>query len=234
VPLLKLFKTTVPRKTREPEDPKIASLPVDTGSPILLSGPKSQYGLGISLHFIIIPDVQQINTDLVWHYSRKEMRNALIAAGISKVEADMYALRLIDPIHLPPEIAVEYPEDKRYVLEDLQRVVTYQLLQGRQYTGTLESVKEIYSDLAMTFRNLAAKRTPESADAQNYVANTSLENIEVIIKQAEIEKQTILDISGKLREMAEFFEMFSQQKYLKRATPQDPKVIQQLFAKKKQ
>jgi hypothetical protein len=86
----------------------------------------------------------------------------------------------------------------------------------------------------MTFRNLAAKRTPESADAQNYVANTSLENIEVIIKQAEIEKQTILDISGKLREMAEFFEMFSQQKYLKRATPQDPKVIQQLFAKKKQ
>jgi hypothetical protein len=188
--------------------------------------------LGISLHFIIIPDAQEINTNLVWHYSRKEMRNALITAGISEMEADMYALRLINPIHLPPEITVEYPEDKRYVLEDLQDAVTYQLLQGKKYTGTLESIKKIYSDLAMTFRNLAAKRPPESADARNYFANTSFENIEVIIKQAEIEKQTILDIFGKLREMAKFFEMFSQQKYLKRATPQDQKVVQQLFTKK--
>ncbi|MFX1318845.1 MAG: hypothetical protein ACFE9D_11870 [Promethearchaeota archaeon] len=232
IPLLKLFQTTVPRKIRESENPEIASLPIDTGSPFLLSGPKSQYGLGISLHFIIIPDGQHINADLVWHYARREMRNALLASGISEVEADMYALRLIDPILLPPEITVEYPEGKRYVMEDLQRAVTYQLLQGKQYTGTLESIKEIYSGLAIIFSNLAAGRPPKSADAQEHLIDASFENIEVVIKQEEIEKRTILDISGKLREMAEFFEMFSQQKYLKRTTPQDPKVVHQLFSKK--
>ena len=232
IPLLKLYKTTVPRKPRESQNSAISSLPIDTGSPFLLSGPKSQYGLGISLHFIVIPSGQHINTDLIWHYARREMRNALIASGISEVEADMYALRLIDPIRLPPEITVEYPENKRYVLEDLQHAITYQLLQGKQYTGTLESVKEIYSDLAITFSNLAADRSPESADAQEYFTNTSFENIEVIIKQEEIEKRTILDISGKLHEMAEFFKMFSQPKYLKRTTPQDLKVVHQLFSKK--
>jgi hypothetical protein len=154
-----------------------------------------------------------------------------MASGIAEIEADMYALRLIDPISLPPEIIVEYPDEKRFVLEHLQRAITYQLLEGKRYTGTLESVKKIYSNLADTFMRLAAKKPPSSLEAQIFFENTSFENIEVIIKQEDIEKQTILDIKGKLREMAEFFVMFSKQKYLKQTTPQQLKVIQQLFSK---
>lgn len=232
VPLLKLFKTTVPRKFKEGTDPAIANLPVDTGSPFLLSGPKSRYGLGISLHFIIIPDGKYINTDFIWFFARKEMRNALLFEGISEAEADMYALRLIDPINLPPEIIVEYPDNKRYVLEDLQLAITYQLLQGQKYMGSIESIRQIYSSLADTFISLATKKTPKSSKAQTFFEDTSFENIEVIIKQEDIEKKTIVDVIGKLREMAEFFEMFSQEKYLKQTTPQNPKYIQQLFSKK--
>ncbi len=183
------------------------------------------------MHFIIIPDPKTINTNLVWHFARVEMRNALMFEGIEEAEANMYALRLIDPITLPPEIIVEYPDDKRHVLEDLQRLITYQLLQGRQYTSTLESIKQIYSNLADTFISLATKKTPSSMEAATLFKNSSFDNIEVIIKQMDIEKQTILDIIGKLREMGKFFEMFSQDKYLKQSTPQNPKIIQQLFSK---
>ena len=231
VPLLKLFKTTVPRKPSERADPAVAAFPVDSGSPFILSGPKSQYGLGISLHFIIIPDSKSINTELVWHYARKEMRTALMYEGIAEAEADMYALRLIDPITLPVEIVVEYPEEKQYILENIQRGITFQLLQGKQYLGTLESIQKIYSSLADTFISLATRKTPKSAEAAAYFKDATFENLEVIIKQADIEKRTIVDVVGKLREMAKFFGMFSQKKYLNRSTPQDLKVIQQLFSK---
>jgi hypothetical protein len=231
VPLLKLFKTTVPRKPSEKMDPKVASLPIDTGTPFLLSGPKSQYGLGISLHFIIIPEGKNINTNLVWHYARKEMRTALIAEGLVETEAEMYALRLIDPINLPPEIIVEYPENKQHILKNLQLAVTYQLLQGKQYTGTLESIKDLYSSLADTFICLATKKSPKAQEAAKIFENATFENIEVVIKQMDIEKRTILDVVGKLREMAKFFDLFSQDKYLKQATPQAPEIIQQLFSK---
>jgi hypothetical protein len=234
VPLLKLFKTTVPRKPSERADPAVATFPIDSGSPFLLSGPKSQYGLGISLHFIIIPDSKSINTELVWHYARKEMRNALMYEGIAESEADMYALRLIDPITLPVEIVVEYPEEKQHVLEDLQRGITFQLLQGKQFSGSLESIHDIYSSLADTFISLATKKTPKSPEAATYFKDASFENVEVIIKQADIEKRTILDVIGKLREISKFFDMFSQKKYLSRSTPQDLKVIQQLFPKSSQ
>jgi hypothetical protein len=231
VPLLKLFKTTIPRKPPETADPIVDTLPVDTGSPFLLSGPKSQYGLGISLHFIIIPDSEHINTELVWYYARKEMRNALLFEGIKAAEAEMYGLRLIDPISLPPEIIVEYPDDQQDVLKDLQQAVTYQLLEGTRYTGTLESIKQIYFDLADTFISLATKKTPQSPDAATFFEDMIFENIEVVIKQVDIEKRTVVDVLGKLREFAEFFEMFSKSRYLNQATPQDPKIIQQLFTK---
>jgi hypothetical protein len=231
VPLLKLFKTTTPRKPSEKADSAVTTFPIDSGSPFLLSGPKSQYGLGISLHFIVIPDSKSINTDLVWHYARREMRSALMYEGIAESEADMYALRLIDPISLPVEIVVEYPDEKQQVLKDLQRAITFQLLQGKQFSGTLESIHDIYSSLADTFLSLATKNTPKSPKAAAYFENAAFENVEVIIKQVDIEKRTILDVIGKLREMAKFFDMFSQKKYLSKSSPQDLKVIQQLFSK---
>ena len=151
--------------------------------------------------------------------------------GISESEADMYALRLIDPITLPVEIVVEYPEEKQQVLKELQRAITFQLLQGKQFSGSIESIHDIYSGLADTFLSLATKKTPKSPEAADYFKDASFENVEVIIKQVDIEKRTILDVIGKLREMAKFFDMFSQKKYLSRSTPQDLKVIQQLYPK---
>jgi hypothetical protein len=231
VPLLKLFKTTTPRKPSESADSTVTAFPIDSGSPFLLSGPKSQYGLGISLHLIIIPESRSINTDLVWHYARKEMRSALMYEGITESEADMYALRLIDPITLPVEIVVEYPDENQHILKELRRAITFQLLQGKHFSGTLESIHDIYSSLADTFLSLATKNQPKSPEAAAYFGDTSFENVEVIIKQVDIEKRTIVDVIGKLREMAKFFDMFSQKKYLSKSTPQDLKVIRQLFSK---
>ncbi len=231
VPLLKLFKTTAPRKPSERADSAVAAFPIDSGSPFFLNGPKSQYGLGISLHFIIIPESKSFNTDIVWHYARKEMRNALMYEGIAESEADMYALRLIDPITLPVEIVVDYPDENQHVLKDLQRAITFQLLQGKQFSGSIDSIHNIYSNLADTFLSLATKTTPKSPEAASFFEDAVFENVEVIIKQVDIEKRTILDVIGKLREMAKFFDMFSKKKYLSRSTPQDLKIIQQLFSK---
>ena len=84
VPLLKLFKTTHHRDLREDPQPK-NNIPFDTGSPFLLSGPKSQYGLGISLHFILIPLAKQIQNKIIWGFAREEMRNALVLEGLEEL-----------------------------------------------------------------------------------------------------------------------------------------------------
>ncbi len=229
VPVLKLFKTTH-RKTRTDHDETVTQkIPLDTGSPILLSGPKSKYGLGISLHFIIIPSGKKINTKLVWKYAQQEMRNSLLLEGLADNEANMYAFRLIDPITTPPEVRVEYTDKDGAILESLQDLISYQLLQGQSYTGTLESLSSIYTDLADTFYNISANQTPSSKEAGDRFQNVHFRNIEATIMQEEIEKKVILDIRGKLEELTEFFGLFSQQKYLKRVIPQETKFIEALY-----
>ncbi|MDO8056341.1 MAG: hypothetical protein Q6361_05720 [Candidatus Hermodarchaeota archaeon] len=228
IPLLKLFKTT---HRKEPKDPDliVTDIPLDSGSPILLSGPKSKYGLGISLHFIIIPEAEKIDKKLVWRFARQEMRNALILEGIEAKEADLFAHRLIDPINLPPEISMEYSPEDYPVLEALQRLTTYQLLQGKRYTGSIESLSEIYTDLADTFISLAVNQVPSSSDAKELFRDVTFRNIEVTISQIDIQKQSIVDVEGKLKEIATFFDLFSKKRYLSRVTPQNPQVIQRLY-----
>lgn len=230
VPLLKLFETTHRREPKEAEHLAGINIPLDSGSPLLLSGPKSRYGLGISLHFIIIPEKQQINPEVIWHFARLEMRNALLLEGLSEPEADMYTLRLIDPITVPPEVRVEYSKDDLSVLEALQQLVTHQLLQGKRYNGSMEAISTIYMDLADTFISLATNRTPSNSEAAALFEEADFRNIDISIHQEDIEKKAILDIIGKLKEIAKFFELFSQNKnYLKRVTPQKVKVIQLLY-----
>jgi len=228
VPLLKLFKTTHHRDMRE-ESQHNNHIPVDIGSPFFLSGPKSKFGLGISLHFILIPQAKHIQTKTVWRYAREEMRNALILEGLEETEAEMYALRLIDPLIPPPEIRVEFPNDDESILENFQQLITYQLLQGQKYTAAQASIKTIYSDLADTFISLANKQSPRNDEAAELFNEITFRNIEATIYQEDIEKKTIIDLIGKLKELAKFFEMFSQDKYLKRSTPQEPKIIQRLY-----
>jgi len=228
IPLLKLFKTTHRKEPKEP-DLIVTEIPLDSGSPILLSGPKSKYGLGISLHFIMIPEAKSIDTKLVWRFARQEMRTALILEGVEAQEADLFANRLIDPIHLPPEISIEYSPEDYPVIEALQQLTTYQLLQGKRYNGSLDSLVEIYTDLADTFISLAVNQEPSSAEARELFRETSFRNIEVTISQVDIQKQAVLDVEGKLKEVATFFDMFGQNRYLSRVTPQDPKVIQHLY-----
>jgi hypothetical protein len=228
IPLLKLFKTTHRKEPKEP-DLIVTEIPLDSGSPILLSGPKSKYGLGISLHFIVIPEAERIDTKLVWRFARQEMRNALLLEGVEAQEADLFAYRLIDPINLPPEVSIEYPPDDYPVIEALQRLTTYQLLQGKRYDGTLESLAEIYTDLADTFVSLAVNQAPSSAEAKELFHETSFRNIEATISQVDIQKQAIIDVEGKLKEVATFFDMFGKKRYLSRVTPQDTKVIQRLY-----
>lgn len=229
VPLIKLFKTTYRKQPPSDDEKPIIILETDTGSPILLSGPKSRYGLGISLHFIILPEDKSINTEVLWKFARREMREALIIEGLTKGEADMYALRLIDPITPPPEVVIEYAEEDFPILEDLRRVVTYQLLQGSKYDGTHEAMVQIYSDLAEIFQNLSAKRAPSSPEAAEALDGIMIRNIEVTIRQEDIEKKSIMDIEGKFQEIAKFFDMFSQKKYTKRMMPQDLQYIQRLY-----
>lgn len=229
VPLLKLFLTTHRKEPREDSTPPAQKIALDTGSPILLSGPKSRFGLGISLHLIIIPEKQRINTDLVWHNARQEMRNALILEGLTEAEADLYALRLIDPIKVPIEIEIDYTKDDLAVLMDFQRLVTYQLLQGQHYDGTINSLSEIYGDLADTFVSLSTKKEPRNPDAAAQFQDAPFRNIDLTLHQEDIEKKTILDIEGKLYEIAKFFELFSQPRYLKLTTPQDTKYVRRLY-----
>ncbi len=228
VPLLKLFKTTHHRDLRE-ETEISQTIPLDTGSPFLLSGPKSQYGLGISLHFILIPQAQQINYKIIWRFAREEMRNALILEGLDQSEAEMYALRLIDPLVPPPEIRVEFPQDDRFILENFQLLITYQLLRGKQYSATLESIRTIYKDLADTFISLTNNQPPANEEAAALFEDVTFRNIEAAIYQEDIEKKTIIDLIGKLKEITKFFELFAQDRYLKRSTPQAPKIIQCLY-----
>jgi hypothetical protein len=228
IPLLKLFKTTHRKEPKEP-DLIVTDLPLDSGSPILLSGPKSKYGLGISLHFIVIPEAESINTKLVWRFARQEMRNALLLDGVEPQEADLFANRLIDPINLPPEVSIEYPPDDYPVIEALRRLTTYQLLQGKRYDGSLDSLADIYTDLADTFVSLAVNQEPSSAEAKVVFRDTAFRNIEATISQVDIQKQAIIDVEGKLKEVATFFDMFGKKRYLSRVTPQDPQVIQRLY-----
>jgi hypothetical protein len=231
VPLLKLFKTTHQKNRRE--DTEVTKeIPLDIGSPFLLSGPKSQYGLGISLHFILIPQPKQINQKIVWKFAREEMRNALILEGLDPTEAEMYTLRLIDPLVPPPEIRVELSEEDKLILENFQYLITYQLLQGQKYSATLESIRTIYKDLADTFISLANNQTPANKEAGELFDGFTFRNIEVAIYQGimpPIEKKTIIDLIGKLKEIAKFFEIFAQDRYLKRSTPQTLKIIHRLY-----
>lgn len=229
VPVLKLFKTTH-RKTRAGTEEAVTPIiPLDIGSPILLSGPKSKFGLGISLHFIIIPSAKKINTELVWNFTRQEMRNALLLEGLAENEAAMYALRLIDPITTPPEVKVEYTDEDGVILKSLQDLISYQLLRGQSYTGTLESLSNIYTDLADTFYSVSANQPPRTEEAANLFQDVDFRNIEATIMQEDIEKKVIIDIEGKLEELTEFFRLFSQQKYLKRVTPQEMRFIKALY-----
>ena len=230
VPVLKLFKTTHHRDLRDDPSPD-DNLPLDTGSPFLLSGPKSQYGLGISLHFILIPQAKQIRSKTIWGFAREEMRNALVLEGLDETEAEMYALRLIDPLGPPAEIRVEFPEEDRRILENFQHLITYHLLQGQQYTETHESIKQIYGDLADTFISIANNQAPRNQEAASLFDSIEFRNIEAAIYQEDIEKKTIIDLMGKLKEIAKFFEMFIQERYLKRSIPQSFKIIQQLYPK---
>jgi hypothetical protein len=129
-PLLKLFKTEYLSK------PPHGTRPADGVSseeqiPFLLSGPKSQYGLGIALHFIVVPDHPSIDPECVWEQARGQIRASLIREGLPQVEADVFALRLIDPLHPPVEVMVEYDPTDKVVLESFRRIITYQLLRGQ-------------------------------------------------------------------------------------------------------
>jgi len=225
-PLLKLFKTEY--STTWTKSPR--PVPVeDSGSPILLSGPKSRYGLGIGLHFIAIPQHPRIDTNCVWKYARKEMYDALIQEGVTQAEAEMFTRRFIDLLQPPIEILVEIkPEDKK-VIEDFRRLINYQLLLGQTYDGTSPSISRIYGELIETFTSIQAKGKPAKQDAAAELDDIILRNVTITIRQEDIEKKTILDIEGKLKEAIIFFKMFTNSRYLKRATPQEPLIIQQLY-----
>ncbi len=225
-PLLKLFQTeysTTGSRSRHPTPVE------DSGSPILLSGPKSQYGLGIGLHFIAIPQHPNIESNCVWKYARVEMRDALIREGVSETEAKMFVGRLIDLLHPPIEITVEIEPENQRVLEDFRQLINYHLLLGKNFDGSKTSIAKIYGELVEIFTSIKAKRPPSNPDAAAELHDITLHNIPIIIHQEDIEKNTILDIEGKLQEAIRFFSMFTKSRYLKRATPQDPLIIQQLY-----
>ncbi|MFX1561848.1 MAG: hypothetical protein ACFFDP_00885 [Promethearchaeota archaeon] len=225
-PLLKLFKTEYSTAWTRPSRPAPVE---DSGSPILLSGPKSRYGLGIGLHFIAIPKHPRIDANCVWKYARKEMYDALIQEGVSQAEADMFTRRFIDLLQPPVEIVVEIePEDKK-AIEDFRRLINYQLLLGQNYDGTTPSISQIYGELIETFTSVQAKEKPGNPDAATELDGIILRNVSITIRQEDIEKKTILDIEGKLKEAIIFFKMFTESRYLKRATPQEPLIIQQLY-----
>lgn len=225
-PLLKLFKTEY--STTWSRSPSLTPVE-DSGSPILLSGPKSRYGLGIGLHFIAIPQHPKIDADCVWKYARQEMRDALIREEVTEAEANMFTRRLIDLLHPPIEIIVEIEPEDQKILEDFRRLINYQLLLGQTYDGSLSSISKIYGELVETFTSIQAKQQPSNPDAAAELRGITLHNIPITIRQEDIEKKTILDIKGKLEEAIIFFTMFTKSRYLKRATSQKPLIIQQLY-----
>lgn len=225
-PLLKLFRTEYSTAwSRSPHPTPVE----DSGSPILLSGPKSRYGLGIGLHFIAIPQHQNIDANCVWKYARQEMRDALIREGVTEAEANMFVGRLIDLLQPPIEIIVEIEPENQRVLEDFRHLLNYQLLLGQTYDGSRSSIGKIYGELVETFTSIKAKQQPSNPDAAAELHDIALYNIPIIIRQEDIEKNTILDIEGKLQEAIKFFSMFTKSRYLKRSIPQDPLIIQQLY-----
>lgn len=227
-PLLKLFKTTH-TSHRQIVTAKDAERNALMSSPLLLSGPKSKHSLGISLHFIILPQAKSINTKLVWKYSHLELREALLEQGVPVTEADIFTYRLIDPFNPPLGIQVDISHDDQKILEGLQGLVTYQLLKGQQYTGTHDSLSNIYTTLAQTVTSLLAEQTIQDKQAIPYLKNFKVRNIEVTLRQEAITKDTPLDIEGKLRELAEFYTFFTEAKYLSRTMPQDSSIIQKLY-----
>jgi hypothetical protein len=225
-PLLKLFKTEHSTSWSRSSQ----STPVkDIGSPILLSGPKSRYGLGIGLHFIAIPEHPRIDANCVWKFARQEMHNSLIQEEVSEAEAKMFTGRLIDLLQPPIEIIVEIEPENQKILEDFRRLINYQLLTGQDYDGTPSSISKIYGELKETFTRIQAKQQPSNPDAAKELESITLRNIPIIIRQEDIEKSTILDIKGKLEESIRFFTLLTKSRYLKRATPQEPLIIQQLY-----
>jgi len=227
-PLLKLYKTQSAAKAHHDPNEGQDSAP-EKQVPFLLSGPKSRFGLGIALHFIVIPDHPAIDSERVWDQARDEIRSALIRDGLPDVEADVFAWRLIDPLNPPVEVKVEYEPADHVFLENFRRVITYQLLRGQAYDGTVASLKSIYRELADTFVSLKTERKPSYHEAIDMLGGITLKNVPITIRQEDVEKKTILDLQGKLREAATYFAMFTEAKYLKRAAPQDPAVIQALY-----
>jgi len=227
-PLLKLYKTQHAAKTDHGPNVGRGSSP-EKQVPFLLSGPKSRFGLGIALHFIVIPDHPAIDSERLWDQARDEIRTALTLDGLPDVEADVFAWRLIDPLNPPVEVKVEYEPADHVFLENFRRVITYQLLRGQAYDGTVASLKSIYRELADTFVSLKTERKPSYHEAIDMLGGITLKNVPITIRQEDVEKKTILDLQGKLREAATYFAMFTEAKYLKRAAPQDPAVIQALY-----
>jgi hypothetical protein len=227
-PLLKLFRTEYLPKSRS-DHKRADDQGVAEQRPFLLSGPKSQYGLGIALHFIVIPDDPMIDSECVWEHARREIRSSLIREGLPESEAEVFALRLIDPLHPPAEVAVDYDPADRAALEDFRRLVTYQLLRGQSYDGKLNSLKSIYHELADTFVSLQANQTPSNQEAARMLQGITVKNVPITIRQVEVEKKTILDLRGKLLEMTRYFAMFTQAKYVNRVTPQDLAVVEGLY-----
>lgn len=227
-PLLKLYKSE--ELPRTPGGTKAArTVGPGTQIPFLLSGPKSRFGLGIALHFIVIPNHPAINSERVWEQARGEIRNSLAREGLPEVEAEVYALRLIDPLNPPVEVTVEYDPADQVVLESFRRVITYQLLQGQAYDGTLASLKRIYRELADTFISVQARQKPSNQEAAEMLRGIAIKNVPTTIRQEDLAKRTILDLQDKLLEIARYFTMFTESKYLKRATPQDAAIIQTLY-----
>lgn len=230
IPVLKLFQTTHKEHKDSPQDLSSVYSKTEDRMPILLSGPKSKYGLGIGLHFIVMPNHEAISTKQVWKFARQEMKNALIREGLEETEAEVFGWRLINPLNPPVEVTVEYDKDDKPALTHFQRLITYQLLRGQEYDGTLNSLQRIYKELAETFATLLAGKPVKSPPkAAGLLEGVKLQNIPIILRQEDIEKHGVLDIESKTREITRFLIMFTQRKYLKRVTPLEPKHVQSLF-----
>jgi len=222
VPLLKLFRAT--------------QLGYDK-SPILLSGPKSRRSLGIGLHTIIIPQHPEIDTRRVWKYARWELWKALTKEGLPKEEAEVFCWRMIDPLNPPIEVDVQVAEEDLRVLEDFRRLVTYQLLQGIDYDGTMESLIRIYGELSVFFQAIAQGETPHvdmgnpGAELVEELGEIRVRNITLTMLQDDIAKTSMLNLTGKIREIAKFYNLFTQPKYLSKTTPQQPQHVKRIYCK---
>jgi hypothetical protein len=158
------------------------------------------------------------------------MKTALMREGLEEKEAEVFGWRLIDPLDPPVEVVVDYEPENEPALRDFQRLITYQLLRGQDYNGTLDSVKSIYRELAETFATcLAGKPVKSPPDAVALLKGVKLQNIPIILRQEDIEKHGVLDIQGKTREVTRFLTMFTENKYLKRVTPHSQESIQKLY-----